>query len=195
MDKAQKSLIKTYYRKRNIAAEQVSSYDLNNQRFNNYEVYNDFIKHNLNILNINALNDNQLVYYFNLKFDKDIYDYISTFKFANNTIAFAETKDGKYFFINKEGKPSIEGINKNDFNRMKTYERTQYFNQKINKNLYEYVSYFKFANNTLAFVKTNDGKYFFINMEGKPSIEGINKADILSMNNEERKIYNNLKNG
>jgi hypothetical protein len=73
--------------------------------------------------------------------------------------------------------------------------RASYFNQKLEKTIFENVYRFTFADYTIALAisrRTNDS--FFINMEGKPSIEGISDIEVSHMKPHQQKIYYNQKN-
>ena len=96
-------------------------------------------------LDFNKLHSYYKAYYINTIQDEYVYFEVLDFKFANNTIALAETSNYNYVFINKKGKPSIDGITDEDVDRMIEYQRTCYYNQKLRKNIFYSVHFFDYA--------------------------------------------------
>jgi len=167
MDKAQKQLYKTYYRKRKLAAKE-------NQRlygFKNYEV--DFGLDN-KLIDINNLNEEQRTEYYNKQWGTD-YIYIGKFGEYGGEIAFVKNKNNRYFFVNKQGKLDITGIN---LDKVKNDEsRRAYYNQLWGT---DYVHIVKFGeyNNDVTYVVDNNLNGYFLNRQGKPDIIGVNPDEI-----------------
>ena len=137
--------------------------------------------------------------YFNQKLGKKVFDMVGPFIFANDTIAEARTSDLLPILINIQGEPSIEGITEED---VKLYfsdtQRAAYFNTKLGYGYtgnYHKVSFFNFANKTLAAATTTAGTVIFINQLGEPSIEGITEEDIDKFSERTRTGYYNQKLG
>jgi len=99
--------------------------------------------------------------------NKDKFQQIYEFKYANKTIALAELKTGKLIFIDKDGDENISNFNDEDLLNMDSYIRGLYFNQVINQTLYYTISQFIYSDNTLAKADTIKGKTVFINKLGE----------------------------
>ena len=190
MDKKQKELIKTYFKYRNQAFENITGGDFNCEyygHYNNYEINNYTLQNKL----INPLfyTPKEKAKYFNEKLNTDKFKNIYCFEYANGNIALAELNDGSYKFIDKNGKFSIENINPFEVEDEKM--RTAYFNQKYGKNIFVFVEKFNYANGKIALAFRSDNKYMFIDKNGKPSIKGINLNNIYG--DIDRAAYFNVK--
>ncbi len=180
MDKAQKSLIKTYYRKRNIAAKE----DINSYEYEDYEVNNDYALKN-NLIDINALNEKQRAIIFNDEIGERKFYTISKFF---DDYALVHTWDDEKYLINKDGENIMNKLTLKDINNMNPYIRAEYINLKSKNPKFTKVGEFKYANNTIA-VGYVGNDFGFVNLNGDFSVKGITNDDLKKMPKKELKIY------
>ena len=139
----------------------------------------------------NNMTDEERATYFNQKSGEYEYEYVHNFDLVNHTIALTQLFNKKHLFINKEGKPSIEGFTVENINEdLSDEERIIYFKQKTGKN-FEYVGLFMYVNNTLAEAVIDDINYF-INFDGNPSIKGL-ENELKELSSTNLAIYFNQK--
>jgi len=168
MDKAQKQLINTYYRKRKLAAKEDNSYILKN-----YEI--DYGLDNKKI-EVNDLSIIQRTNYYNQLWGTE-YKFLFRFrKYGehSNNIALAN-ENNKTFFVNKQGKPDISGVNPDKIDSISEY--TVYYNQLWGTDYSEVIEFGEYGENNTLVVDKNDNS-FFVNKEGKLDITGINPDKI-----------------
>jgi len=118
MDKAQKQLINTYYRKRNLAAKENILYD-----FKDYEI--DFGMENKKI-NSSALSYEQRTIYYNNLWGTN-YIFVYPFGEYGGDVALINNKN-RLIFVNKQGEPDITGIDINNMDGI--YSSTAYNDTK-----------------------------------------------------------------
>jgi len=182
MDKAQKQLYKTYYRKRNLAAKE----NKNHYGFKHYEV--DFGLKN-KLIDIDNLDDEEKrTYEYNNLWGTD-YNFIGFFKDYGDKVTFVVDGNNNFFFVNKQGKPDITGIDPDylhyerdngyydDYDEYREYEYTTYYNQLWNtdyKKIYQFGEY----GGDVALVNYGKNEYDFLNKHGEPDITGIDVDEI-----------------
>jgi GNAT superfamily N-acetyltransferase len=145
------------------------------------------------------MNDVYRATYMNIKHNTN-FALFSKFKYANNTIGVGMKKDDgdDYSFYNKNGEKTIEGITRQDIDKMSALDRAIYINQKLGEKRYGLVDKFNYANFKIAKAKEIEDKgkdptyHVFINEEGNKSIDGITMEDLNQfMDDNERAAYIN----
>ena len=173
MNNRQKNIIFQYFKNRKMG--------FNNRTYKYYPYEIKYADKNPQLKEIGDVFKNKIdrANYFNQKFNTN-YKYIHSFNFVNNTLAFAELNDDKKIFINKEGKPSVEGITKNDIDEMFQDARAAYYNTIQNKYDLIEVSDFKFGeNNEYALGTLKNFKKVIISEKPFQNFK-LSKKDVLS---------------
>ena len=163
MDKAQKQLIDTYYRKRNLAAEE-DGY----RNFEKYEIR--FGLKNKSII-IDDLNETE---YYNYLWGTD-YEKISKFGQYGGDVALAQDENYNYFFLNKQGKSDLTGVNPNKIDDEDV--RILYCNKLWGTDIYYMTKFGQYGGDS-SYTKNNEGSHLFLNRKGKPDLTGIDPNKI-----------------
>lgn len=114
--------------------------------------------------------------YFNQLLGKDLYYSVGSFSEFGGEIARATTHDNKGMYINKLGNPDISQIDITKVNDSST--RAFILNQKLGEDVFQAVGAFNLYAEGIAAAYKNSGGKLFINIEGEPSIKGVDVRNI-----------------
>jgi len=167
----------------------------NYSKDNNFKSGIIYFKNKILSKNVDELDKHERAMYYNLKLNKDIFEIICQFNYANGNIALSVLKNKKFKFINRKGEISTNGITNDDIDKMDTLELKTYYNQKIGKDIFEFINEFKYANGNIALALLKNYKYKFINRNGDFSVNGITDDDIDKLSKHEKACYYNQKLG
>ncbi len=128
--------------------------------------------------------------YFNQLLGKQIYDNVGSFTEFGGEIARARTLDNRSVFVNKLGNEDISQIDVTKLTDNDT--RAIVINQKLGKKVYSSIGAFnQYGEGIAVAYRSSDSAKVFINIDGKPSVKGVN---ILSIGDSDlRAIYFNQK--
>jgi len=184
MDKSQKQLLDTYFRKRKIAAELAEG--------EVYKVYELLYGVKNGYADLNDTESYVRADYFNKLAGRHIYDHVSKFGLFGGYIALAsrESYNSSEFFINRSGELDTTGADPKLLNPYGSWVRTSFFNQKYGT-MYNGMSSFDNDGKSMVYDSNND-KYFYVNVNNEPFLGKAKPSHNRSNKTEDIAYYTTL---
>jgi len=184
MDKTQKQLVDTYFRKRKIAAELAEG--------EVYKAYELLYGVKNGYADLNDTESYVRAQYFNKLAGQYLYDSVRKFGNFGGDIALAsrETHDLHHFFINRSGELDTTGADPILLNPYGSWVRTAFFNQKFGTN-YNGMSSFDDDGKSMVY-DSNSDKYFYVNVNNEPFLGKAKPSHNRSNKTEDIAYYTTL---